>query len=105
MSDLHGIVVSEFGKPIVITCVDATGAGVNISTYTANVKFHQWEGSEEHTLAATFVTTGIDGKITCAFAAGNTPLIYGTWRAQVILTKVGVNAKSKPIVVEVWEAI
>ena len=105
MSDLHGIVVSEFGKPIVITCVNAAGAGVNISTYTVNVKFTKWQGTETHTLAATFLTTGIDGKITCSFAVGNTPLLPGTWRAQVLLTKVGVSAKSKPIVVEVWDAI
>ena len=105
MSIMHGIVVSEYGKPIVITCVNASGVAVDISTYTVAVKFYKWEGTEEHTLVGAFVTDGSDGAITCEFTVGDTPALPGTWRAQVILTKVGAKALSKPIVVEIWEAL
>jgi hypothetical protein len=105
MSDLHGIVVGEFGKPLVITCVNTSSVAVNISTYTISVKFHVWKGTEIITLPGTYVTDGTDGKLTCAFTSTSTPVLSGKWRVQVILTKTGFNVKSKPIEVEVWEAI
>jgi len=102
---LKGIANGEYGKPIVFTAVDAAGVAVDISTYSISVVFHVLRGTEEIILTGSFVTTGTDGKVTCAFTSTKTPVLFGDWRAQLILTKTGVRAISEPIDVKVWEEI
>ena len=105
MSILEGIAVGEYGRVITITCVDANGTAVDLSTYTIAVNFKYSRSALQLSLSGAYLTDGKDGKLTCAFTTATTPSLAGAWHGQVVLSKANTRIKSEPFSVSVWESI
>jgi len=105
---LRGLVVGEFGKAFVLTCVDDDGDVQNISAYTGTKALYMRppnSGEKKVSVTLSFVTDGTDGKLTGSFAANDLSRA-GDWDAQVEL-RIGTSAvaKSIPFIASVAGAI
>lgn len=106
LNKIEGIVTGQYGEAIQLQVVDDDGNAVDISSYTTSkvVTLRDPFTLKTLSLAATFVTTGTDGKIQFTPAAGNIDR-PGTWEGQVKLEAASAVALTRIFDVEVEKRI
>jgi hypothetical protein len=106
VNTITGVVVGEYGSPLIEQLVDADGVLTDISSYngTKTLYFRSPDSLKTVTATATFLSDGTDGKVTWSFANGDIDR-PGKWTGQIVLNKTGVVAKSFPITMDVKEAV
>lgn len=101
MNQITGIVVGQYGEPILLQVLDDVGVGIDLSVYTG-LSILAASPNERTTL--TFSSTGGDTSGNFGFTptSGNTFDEDGTWLAQVQLTTASILAMTIPfeIIVE-----
>lgn len=106
LNRITGIVQGQYGENINLTIVDDDGTAIDISAYTTSktVTIFNPYTLTVKTYAATFNSTGTDGKLYFTPAAGDIDSA-GTWKGQVKLEKASAVALSVLFDMEVEDRI
>jgi len=103
---IRGLVVGQYGDPILWTVCDSDGVAVDISGYSSSqvVNLRSPDNLKTVSFTAAFQSTGSDGKITFTPVDGNIDR-PGNWTGQIVLTGASKVLKTAKFTVVVDAAV
>jgi len=101
LNKILGVVVGQYGEPIQVQVVDKNAVAVDISSYTTKtITLRDPNGINTRSYAASFVSTGSDGKLQFTPVDGDIN-VPGNWEGQVLLVKTSVRTLTQVFIIPV----